>query len=426
MAKKQKQTLKIPLGYKETKVGWIPENWKDTTVAKIAKVSTGGTPSRTNQSYWNGTIPWIATGKIDFNLINDPTEYITEDGVKNSSTKPFPIGTLLIAMFGQGVTRGKVAILGIEAAFNQACSAIVPQNGDSSTYLFYWLMYRYQHVRRMGQVGTQSNLNASIIKSIQVSLPPIPEQKKIAAMLGKWNEGIEKTGKLIATKRKMKKALCQQLLTGKKRFKEFEGQNWKEYRLHEVVKTLFSNVDKKSYENELPVLLCNYMDVYKNQYITDEIPFMQATAKESEVHKFSLKLDDVVITKDSETPDDIANSAVVVKPLKNVLCGYHLAILRPLKNVVLGLFLAHMLMLQVIRHQFSRVANGATRFGLSVGDIKKVPICIPSIDEQQKIASVLKTANREIELLSDKLEALKNQKKGLMQKLLTGKIRVKV
>ncbi|MFC1677239.1 restriction endonuclease subunit S, partial [Planctomycetota bacterium] len=220
--------------------------------------------------------------------------------------------------------------------------------------------------------------------------------------------------------------LMQQLLTGKKRFKEFKNEKWKECQLHKVVETLFSNVDKKSHENELPVLLCNYMDVYKNQYITDEIPFMQATAKESEVHKFSLKLDDVVITKDSETPDDIANSAVVVKPLKNVLCGYHLAILRPLKNVVSGLFLANMLMLQVIRHQFSRVANGATRFGLGVGDIKKVPICIPSIDEQQKIASVLKTANREIELLSDKLEALKNQKKGLMQKLLTGKIRVNV
>jgi len=278
----------------------------------------------------------------------------------------------------------------------------------------------------IGSLIEKRRVHLSEFRKLKVLLPPLPEQEKIAEILGKWDEGIETVEKLIAAKKKMKKGLMQQLLTGKERFKEFERQKWKEYQLHEVVETLFSNVDKKSHENELPVLLCNYTDVYKNQYITDEIPFMQATAKESEVHKFSLKLDDVVITKDSETPDDIANSAVVVKPLKNVLCGYHLAILRPLKNVVSGLFLAHMLMLQVIRHQFSRVANGATRFGLSVGDIKKIPICIPSIDEQQKIALVLNAANKEIELLNKRLEILKQQKKGLMQKLLTGKIRVNV
>ncbi len=95
-----------------------------------------------------------------------------------------------------------------------------------------------------------------------------------------------------------------------------------------VAKIQSSNVDKKSFDDEIPVFLCNYVDVYKNEFINDSIPFMKATATEKEIEKFILNEDDVLITKDSETPDDIANPAFVKKEFKNVICGYHLAQIR--------------------------------------------------------------------------------------------------
>lgn len=272
---------------------------------------------------------------------------------------------------------------------------------------------------------TMLNLNTEILSQLPLILPKDQkEQKKIAEILGTWDQGIELLEKLIGEKQKLKKSLMQQLLTGKIRFKEFKGQKWREYPIHQVVETIFSNVDKKTHKDETSVLLCNYTDVYKNQYITKDLPFMQATAKKIEISKFTLKLHDVIITKDSETPNDIANPAVVIEPLKNVLCGYHLAILRPKPDIISGIFLAQMLMLQNIRHKFTRIANGATRYGLGVNDIKKIHLCIPDIKEQQKIASALNAADQEIEILQKQLSLLKKQKKGLMQKLLTGKIRV--
>jgi type I restriction enzyme S subunit len=104
----------------------LPIEWESAVLGDIADVTTGGTPSRSKPEYWGGDIPWIATGAIDFNVITEPIEYISEAGLKNSSARLYPKGTLLMAMFGQGVTRGKVAILGMDATFNQACSAITP------------------------------------------------------------------------------------------------------------------------------------------------------------------------------------------------------------------------------------------------------------------------------------------------------------
>lgn len=289
----------------------------------------------------------------------------------------------------------------------------------------YQFMDLYERVA-IGSLFEKRRVHLSEFIKLKVFLPPLTEQRRIANVISDWDKGIEVLETLIAAKQKRKKGLMQQLLTGKKRFKKFQAQKWNEYQIHEVVNTIFSNVDKNSHKDETPVFLCNYTDVYKNEYITNKLPFMKATATTNEISKFTLMLDDVIITKDSETPDDIANSAVVIEPLKNVLCGYHLAILRPKPNVITGAFLAQMLMLQNIRHKFTRVANGATRYGLGADDIREISLRIPEIQEQRKIASVLNAADQEIELLQKKLESMKQQKKGLMQKLLTGKIRVKV
>ena len=223
----------------------------------------------------------------------------------------------------------------------------------------------------------------------------------------------------------------QQLLTGKKRLVNpdtgmvFEG-DWEDKHLNEFSQVIVSPVDKKSIEGETPVALCNYTDVYYNMRITNKLSFMKATATQAEIKKFTLQIDDVVITKDSETPGDIAIPALVSEKLKGVVCGYHLAIVRTNKQLADGAFINYLFSIPKTRYYFFTLATGATRFGLSVDGINKAHFSLPSIKEQQKIASVLTATDKEIELIEAKLAHLKEEKKALMQQLLTGKRRVKV
>lgn len=207
---------------------------------------------------------------------------------------------------------------------------------------------------------------------------------------------------------------------------EWLGQipaHWEVRRLKTLASVELSNVDKKSVEGQEPVGLCNYTDVYYNDIISTETPFMAATATGNEVALFELRKGDVLCTKDSETPDDIAKCAHVSHNMPGVLCGYHLALLRP-KTVVEGPFLCQAMNAPASRLAFSRCANGVTRFGLSSDAFDQVQIPVPSLLEQRAIAAILTTADEEIKFLEAKCAALDRQKKGLMQKLLTGEVRV--
>jgi type I restriction enzyme S subunit len=274
-----------------------------------------------------------------------------------------------------------------------------------------------------GGAGRNKTLGQAAFLDLSIPIPSFSEQRRIAEILGAWDNAITLTGRLIAARQRRKKALMQQLLTGKVRFGGFVGE-WEEFRLEEVTEILLSNVDKKFDPEETTVRLCNYMDVHSNFYITNDLPFTCGSANEREINKFSLFKGDVIITKDSETPDDIANAAVVSEDLESTVCGYHLAILRPQKERIDGTFLMHHLHHPTINNQFARLANGVTRFGLTTDSIKHAKVKLPSIDEQRRIAAVLQTCDGEIALLEQKLSALKRQKQGLMQQLLSGKVRV--
>ena len=169
-----------------------------------------------------------------------------------------------------------------------------------------------------------------------------------------------------------------------------------------IAEVIVSPVDKKTLPGEDPVFLCNYTDVYYNSYMaTGDMSFMEATARPSEIEKFSLRPDDVIITKDSETPDDIGVPAYVRSTKKNLLCGYHLTILRP-KGCVDGRFLSFALMTPRISYDFYRFANGITRFGLTSEAYTKIKIPLPPLPEQRAIADILQAWDTAIE----KTEAL--------------------
>ena len=160
-----------------------PKHWDKLELATLGKISSGSTPSREINDYYKGNIPWVKTGEVNGTRIIKTTECISEQALKNSSCKLYPAGSLVIAMYGQGKTRGQVGVLGVEASTNQACAVIPPSNQMNYDYLFMLLKLCYEDLRRLGRGGNQPNLNSGLIKSYCVISPPINLQNQFAELI---------------------------------------------------------------------------------------------------------------------------------------------------------------------------------------------------------------------------------------------------
>ncbi len=178
----------------------VDESWKMVELGKVCDVTSGGTPERGNEEYWNGNIPYVKTGQIFFNKITKADEFITDAGLKNSSTRLIEPGTILMAMYGQGVTRGRVAILEIEAAINQAVAAIkANEEVIISEFLYFQLVGLYEYLRKISddRGGNQSNLNAKLIKDLEIAVPPIETQRQIVFQIEKEQALVNANKELI-------------------------------------------------------------------------------------------------------------------------------------------------------------------------------------------------------------------------------------
>ncbi|QDV90923.1 EcoKI restriction-modification system protein HsdS [Phycisphaerae bacterium RAS2] len=200
-------------------------------------------------------------------------------------------------------------------------------------------------------------------------------------------------------------------------------QHWSMEKLKYIAQVQFSNVDKKSEVSEVPVRLCNYVDVYYHDRITSEIEFMEATADPREIAKFQVQPGDVLATKDSEDPNDICVPAVVGEPLPGVLCGYHLAQVRPLPGISCGGYIMRAFASCGVRDQFRKRANGITRFGLSQDAVCSALIPVPPLEEQEAIAKWLDDRAKRIdELVAAKrrlMDLLAEQRTALIAKAVT-------
>ncbi len=187
--------------------------WNVATIGDVADVSSGGTPNRSEAEYWNGDIPWVSTSLIDFGSIELANEYLTRQGLDNSAAKIFPKGTVLMAMYGQGKTRGKVAVLGIDAAINQACAAISVKDVVLSEFVFQNLAGRYDEIRKISNAGGQENLSGGLIKDISFKFPSIEsgEQQIIAESLTSLDNMIAAHAEKLEALKSHKKGLMQQL-----------------------------------------------------------------------------------------------------------------------------------------------------------------------------------------------------------------------
>ena len=160
------------------------EDWEETTIGECCKLGSGGTPSKSHPEYYeNGTIPWLKTGEIDWNDIYEVEEKITQEGIDNSSAKIFPAESVVVAMYGMGVTRGKAAIIKIPTTTNQAVCVLQPNEKLNNRFLFYYFMCNYWQVREQSVGGNQLNLSGKIIAGFPIKLPPLNYQLSIVNFL---------------------------------------------------------------------------------------------------------------------------------------------------------------------------------------------------------------------------------------------------
>ncbi|UOE77155.1 restriction endonuclease subunit S [Parageobacillus thermoglucosidasius] len=173
----------------------VPENWVWVRSGHVAKWGSGGTPSRKRLEYYGGDIPWIKTGELNDGIVNASEETITEEGLQNSSAKIFPKGSIVIAMYG--ATIGKLGILGVDAATNQACAVGQPYDFLNSKYMFYYFLARRSDLIVLGKGGAQPNISQTIIKDFPFALPPLNEQKRIAEKVERLFAKLDEAKRLI-------------------------------------------------------------------------------------------------------------------------------------------------------------------------------------------------------------------------------------
>ena len=291
---------------------------------------------------------------------------------------------------------------------------------------------------------TRYGLTHEAIKSVLVPLPPLSEQRAIARYLDHVDRRIQRyievKEKSIALLQEARQATIQRAVTRgldpsvplKASGIEWIGDvpaHWEVRRLRTVAEMRVSNVDKHVKDGELPVRLCNYVDVYKNDRITEDIAFMRATATASETERFQLEVGDVLITKDSETWNDIGVPALVEHTAEDLVCGYHLALLRPAKRSLDGAYLLRALQSPTVGYQFHVSANGVTRYGLTHEAIKSVHLPLPPLPEQRAIFAYLDRATAGIDAAIDnarrQVEFMTEYRASLIAHVVTGKLDVR-
>ena len=409
----------IAAGYKLTEAGVIPEAWEVMSLGDIASVTAGGTPSRTNAAYWNGDIPWVTTSEVDFCTVDHAEQFITRDGLKNSAAKLLPCGTLLMALYGQGKTRGKIAILGIEAATNQACAAISLRSEASREFVFYSLVSQYDRIRSLSNTGNQENLNGSLIRSISVLLPSPPEQRAIAAALSDVDALLGGLDRLIAKKRDLKQAAMQQLLTGQTRLPGFEGV-WQAKRLAQVG-TFLKGTGVKKDEAQTGGLACvRYGEIYThhNDYIKSFNSWISAGVAATATR---LKQGDLLFAGSGETKEEIGKCVAFIDNCE-AYAGGDTVILRTAE--VDPKFMGYYCNTAPINAQKASKGQGDAIVHISAAALSSVVVSLPTTEEQSAIAAVLSDMDTELSTLEARHTKTRALKQAMMQALLTGRIRL--
>ncbi|EGQ8702006.1 restriction endonuclease subunit S [Vibrio parahaemolyticus] len=411
-------------------------------ISDIATSYAGGTPKRTVAGYYNGTIPWVKSGEINSVNIFSSEEKITDEGLRNSSAKLVEPGAILVAMYG--ATAGKVGRLHIEATTNQAVLSVRSKNSNviSNDYLFWLLTFASEELIKQCQGAAQPNLSKQLIDGYQILYPSITEQQKIAEILSTVDKKIDLIDQKITETEKLKTGLMQKLFSEGVGVQDENG-NWQPHT--EFQDSPFGKIPKCWQ----PEILGNILDVAsskrikREEYVDEGVPFYRSKEiiQKSKHLSFTPEIfisrerfDKISEKFGSPQKGDILISAVgtigaiyCVQNEEFYFKDGNLLWLRGIdKSELSSEFLECYLRSHTCQEMLANLSAGSSQSALTIVKLNKLPLIIPTEDEQKMIVSIISSVSKKINLLKAQKHENQLLKKGLMQKLLTGEWRVPV
>ena len=358
------------------------------TLGEVAEWGSGGTPSRTSPEYYGGDIPWIKTGDLGEKYLNSASEFITESGLKNSSAKYFPKGSIAIAMYG--ATIGKTSILNFSTTTNQACAVEIPNKNIISTeYLYYFIKSQENIFIQKGQGGAQPNISQALIKEHKIPLPPLPEQTRIAAILDQADK--------IRQKRRRDAALADEFLRSV--FLEMFGdpvsnpKGWEVEELGNLSSKIGSGSTPKGGDSayiDNGISLIRSLNVHDDDFIYRNLAHIDEIQAE--------KLKNVIVEKNDVllniTGASVARCCIVPDDVLPARVNQHVAIIR-LKEKMLPEFLLSLLISEPMKNLLLKDSGaGATREALTKQQIQQLAIITPPLDKQQHFLKIYQRINK--------------------------------
>ena len=402
----------------------IPKGWRLVRLGDVAEVDTGGTPSRNHPEYWDGQIPWMASGQINQLRVLTTVEAITPEGLKNSNAKLFPSGTVMVAMNGQGATRGKACVLGIEAACNQSLAAICSRQHSENRFLFHVLDSAYDILRGLTGDG-RAGLNLGLIREFSFLLPPLLEQRGISAVLDSIDDAIERTEAVIAATEQLRDSLLHQLLTRgvpgwHTEWKDVPGlgtipADWEVVRLGEV-----AEVERGKFAHR---------PRNEPRFYGGDIPFIQTgdvVRANGRITEHSQTLNDLGLSISRLFPAGTIIVTIAANIGETAIANYPVAFPDSLVGVtphrINGNFLEYFLRTQ--RRRLNQFAPESAQKNINLEDLRPLATPLPPVPEQKAIASLLDTAELALEEAKRERDGLESLKESAADELLTGRMRV--
>ena len=421
--------------YKDSGVEWvdsIPNHWGKVNIRWQAQLYAGGTPSKNVEDYWEeGTVPWINSGAVNQIIVTEPSMYITEQAYKNSSAKWIPKNALVMALAGQGKTKGMVAKLAIDTTCNQSMAAIVPNKISNSKYLFWWLTFNYQNIRNMAGGDLRDGLNLELLGNIGCPIPTDEEKDCIANFLdhetAKIDTLIEKQQQLIKLLKEKRQAVISHAVTkglNPNVLMRDSGVEWLgEVPEHwEITKAKFvSNIfvpqrNKPELNDDSGVAWATMEDM-KNTYIETTKHFVDSASLKTAGSKV-LKAGAVIAScVGSFDVASINKIDVIINQQLQAFIPY--SIKAEYLRELIG----------ISKSYFELIGTAATLVYVNQQGFENLPVLLPTISEQEKICSHIETEcckfDRLIFLSEETIGLLQERRTALISAAVTGKIDVR-
>lgn len=409
--------MELRKGYKQTEVGVVPKDWNVTRLGEIAVIQRGASPRPIDSPIWfneNSDVGWVRISDVTRSgiYLNETTQKLSEAGIRNS--RPVAPNSLIMSICA---TVGRPIITLFPTCIHDGF-VVFDKTTTNQLLLYYILQSIEPDWSKHGQTGSQMNLNTGLIRGTQVPLPPTKvEQEAIAEALSDADALIASLEQLIAKKRCIKQGAMQELLTGKRRLPGFSG-DWVEKTLGDV-STFFKGrgLPKSSLTPSGADRCIHYGELF-TQYghtIEEVISRTDATAD-----SFLSSANDVLMPTSDVTPSGLAKASCILED--GIVLGGDILVIRTEMGLVNGTFLSCLIRLE--EQQVLQLVTGSTVYHLYASDMKNFMLRLPSYDEQTAIATILSDIDAETAALETKLAKARQVKQGMMQELLTGRIRL--